>query len=148
MPAALYAKDAEAVQGVYRDYKELAYSRHGLNKLFALTLTMTLLFSLLSAVALAFVLSQRMSAPLGLLAEGTKAVAKGVVSTIDPDLLANRAVDNRKNFHCPALVFHLHIFPRACQRIKIFLLPATIHEKFVRQEDTQNIFRDDCLNQQ
>ena len=78
------AKDAEAVQGVYRDYKELAYSRHGLNKLFALTLTMTLLFSLLSAVALAFVLSQRMSAPLGLLAEGTKAVAKGDFSPMQP----------------------------------------------------------------
>ena len=78
------AKDAEAVQGVYRDYKELSYSRHGLNKLFALTLTMTLLFSLLSAVALAFVLSQRMSAPLGLLAEGTKAVAKGDFSPMQP----------------------------------------------------------------
>ncbi len=78
------AKDAESVQGVYRDYKELSFSRHGLNKLFALTLTMTLLFSLLSAIALAFVLSQRMSAPLGLLAEGTKAVAKGDFSPMQP----------------------------------------------------------------
>ena len=78
------ARDAEAVQAVYRDYKELAFSRHGLNKLFALTLTMTLLFALLSAVALAFVLSQRMSAPLGLLAEGTKAVAKGDFSPMQP----------------------------------------------------------------
>ena len=78
------AQDAEAVQEVYRDYKELAFSRHGLNKLFALTLTMTLLFSLLSAVALAFVLSQRMSAPLGLLAEGTRAVAKGDFSPMQP----------------------------------------------------------------
>ncbi len=78
------AQDAEAVQGVYRDYKELAFSRHGLNKLFALTLTMTLLFSLLSAVALAFVLSQRMSAPLSLLAEGTRAVAKGDFSPMQP----------------------------------------------------------------
>ena len=78
------ARDAEAVQAVYRDYKELAFSRHGLNKLFALTLTMTLLFSLLSAVALAFVLSQRMSAPLGLLAEGTRAVAKGDFSPMQP----------------------------------------------------------------
>ncbi|MEK6662346.1 MAG: ATP-binding protein [Pseudomonadota bacterium] len=78
------AKDAEAVQDVYRDYKELAFSRHGLNKLFALTLTMTLLFALLSAIALAFVLSQRMSAPLGLLAEGTKAVAKGDFSPMQP----------------------------------------------------------------
>ena len=78
------ARDAEAVQEVYRDYKELAFSRHGLNKIFSLTLTMTLLFSLLSAVALAFVLSQRMSAPLGLLAEGTRAVAKGDFSPMQP----------------------------------------------------------------
>lgn len=78
------AKDAEAVQDVYRDYKELAFSRKGLNKLFALVLTMTLLFALLSAIALAFVLSSRMSAPLGLLAEGTKAVAKGDFSPMQP----------------------------------------------------------------
>lgn len=78
------ARDAEAVQEVYRDYKELAFSRHGLNKLFALTLTMTLLFALLSAIALAFVLSQRMSAPLGLLAEGTRAVAKGDFTPMQP----------------------------------------------------------------
>ena len=78
------ARDAEAVQAVYRDYKELSFSRHGLNKIFSLTLTMTLLFSLLSAVALGFVLSQRMSAPLGLLAEGTRAVAKGDFSPMQP----------------------------------------------------------------
>ena len=78
------ARDAEAVQDVYRDYKELAFSRHGINKIFSLTLTMTLLFSLLSAIALGFVLSQRMSAPLGLLAEGTRAVAKGDFSPMQP----------------------------------------------------------------
>lgn len=78
------ARDAEAVQAVFRDYKELAFSRHGLNKIFSLTLTMTLLFSLLSAIALGFVLSQRMSAPLGLLAEGTRAVAKGDFSPMQP----------------------------------------------------------------
>lgn len=78
------ARDAEAVQDVFRDYKELAFSRHGLNKIFSLTLTMTLLFSLLSAIALGFVLSQRMSAPLGLLAEGTRAVAKGDFSPMQP----------------------------------------------------------------
>ena len=78
------ARDAEAVQAVYRDYKELSFSRHGLNKIFSLTLTMTLLFSLLSAIALGFVLSQRMSAPLGLLAEGTRAVAKGDFSPMQP----------------------------------------------------------------
>lgn len=82
--SAKVAKDAEAVQAVYRDYKELSFSRHGLNKLFALTLTMTLLFALLSAVALAFVISSRMSAPLSLLAEGTRAVAKGDFSPMQP----------------------------------------------------------------
>lgn len=78
------ARDAEAVQAVYRDYKELSLARHGLSKLYMLALTMTLLFALLSAIALAFVLSARMSAPLGMLAEGTKAVAKGDFSPMQP----------------------------------------------------------------
>ncbi|MBA3777596.1 MAG: HAMP domain-containing protein [Betaproteobacteria bacterium] len=48
-----------------------------MKRLYALTLTLTLLLALTSALGLAVVLSERFSAPLGLLAEGTRAVAQG-----------------------------------------------------------------------
>ena len=50
------ARDAEAVQNVYRDYKELSLSRQGLKEIYILTLTLTLLLTLFSATALAFLL--------------------------------------------------------------------------------------------
>jgi PAS domain S-box-containing protein len=78
------AEDAEAVQEVYRDYQELSFSRRGLSRFFTLSLTMTLLLALLSAVATALLVSQRMSAPLGLLAEGTRAVGKGDFTPVQP----------------------------------------------------------------
>jgi len=71
------AQDAEAVQSGYREYQELALSRRGLKRLYGLTLTLTLLLALLSAAALGFLLSDRLSAPLGVLVEGTRAVAQG-----------------------------------------------------------------------
>ena len=71
------ARDAEAVQAVYRDYKELSLSRQGLKEIYILTLTLTLLLTLFSATALAFMLSARLSEPLALLAAGTQAVARG-----------------------------------------------------------------------
>jgi len=70
-------RDAEAVQEVYRDYKELSLSRQGLKEIYILTLTLTLLLTLFSATALAFLLSSRLSEPLALLAAGTQAVARG-----------------------------------------------------------------------
>ncbi len=76
VPPAL-ARDAEAVQEVYRDYKELSLSREGLKEIYILTLTLTLLLTLFSATALAFLLSSRLSEPLALLAAGTQAVARG-----------------------------------------------------------------------
>jgi PAS domain S-box-containing protein len=78
------ARDAEAVQVVYRDYQELSLSRLGLKRLYGLTLTLTLMLALLSAIALAFLLSERFSAPLSILAEGTRAVAKGDFSQMHP----------------------------------------------------------------
>jgi PAS domain S-box-containing protein len=78
------AEDAEAVQQVYRDYQELSFSRRGLSRFFTLSLTMTLLLALLSALAAAFLVSQRLSAPLGLLAEGTRAVGKGDFTPVRP----------------------------------------------------------------
>ena len=71
------AQDAERVQAGVRDYQELSFSRNALKRLYALTLTLTLLLALTSALGLAVVLSERFAAPLGLLAEGTRAVAQG-----------------------------------------------------------------------
>jgi nitrogen fixation/metabolism regulation signal transduction histidine kinase len=71
------ARDAQTVQEIYRDYQELSLSRQGLQRLFALTLTLSLLLALLSALLLAIVFSERLSAPLGILAAGTRAVAQG-----------------------------------------------------------------------
>jgi PAS domain S-box-containing protein len=78
------ARDAEIVQAGYRDYQELTLSRLGLKRIFGLTLTLALLLTLLSAIALAFVISERLSAPLGLLAESTRAIAKGDFSKVNP----------------------------------------------------------------
>jgi len=71
------AQDAEIVQTGYREYQELTLSRHGLKRLYGITLTLTLLLALLSSLALAFLLSDRLSAPLNALVEGTRAVAQG-----------------------------------------------------------------------
>lgn len=68
---------AESVQAVYQDYQELSYTRTALKEVFALTLTLVLMLAMLSALAFAFVLSRRLSAPLGVLAEGTRAIASG-----------------------------------------------------------------------
>ncbi|HJW25796.1 MAG TPA: ATP-binding protein [Rhodocyclaceae bacterium] len=76
VPPAL-AQNAEAVQAVYRDYQELQLARQGLTRIYALTLTLTVLLALFAAFALAFVLARRLSAPLSILAEGTQAVAQG-----------------------------------------------------------------------
>ncbi|HSS46401.1 MAG TPA: ATP-binding protein [Burkholderiales bacterium] len=78
------AQDAETVQMVYRDYQELSLSRAGLKRLYAITLTLTLLLAWLSAIALGFLISERMSAPLEMLAEGTRAVAQGDFSQRQP----------------------------------------------------------------
>jgi len=71
------AEEIEKVQAGSRDYQEISFSRQALRRLYALTLTLTLLLALTSALGLAVVLSERFSAPLGLLAEGTRAVAQG-----------------------------------------------------------------------
>jgi len=71
------SSDAEMVQSVYRDYQQLSLSRLGLKRLYGITLTLSLLIVLLSAVSAAFFISERLSAPLAALAEGTRAVAQG-----------------------------------------------------------------------
>jgi nitrogen fixation/metabolism regulation signal transduction histidine kinase len=64
--------DAETVQAVYRDYQELTLSRLGLKRLYAITLTLSLLVVLLTAVSMAFFISERLGGSLEALAEGTE----------------------------------------------------------------------------
>ena len=71
------ARNAEKVQEGYWDYQELSLSRQGLTRLYSVTLTLSLLLSLFSALATASILSENLSSPLGMLAEGTKAIAQG-----------------------------------------------------------------------
>ncbi len=78
------ADDAEIVQAAYRDHQELLLSREGLKNLYGVTLTLALLLALFSALAAAFLISERLSAPLGMLAEGTRAVAQGDFSRRHP----------------------------------------------------------------
>jgi nitrogen fixation/metabolism regulation signal transduction histidine kinase len=76
---------AEAVQDVYQDYQELSYSRNSLKDIFTLTLTMVLMLAMLSALAIAFLLSRRLSQPLSVLAEGTRAIASGDYTNVLPE---------------------------------------------------------------
>ncbi len=78
------AQDAELVQQGKTDYNVLIQSRVGLKRIFGLTLTLALLLTLFSALALAFVLSEKLSAPLSALAEATRAIAKGDYSKVNP----------------------------------------------------------------
>lgn len=71
------AADAETVQAVYQDYQELTLSRLGLKRLYAITLTLSLLVVLLTAVSVSFYISERLGSSLEALAEGTRAVAQG-----------------------------------------------------------------------
>ncbi|SDY79454.1 ATP-binding protein [Nitrosomonas sp. Nm58] len=73
----LLAENAEIVQIGYRNYQELTLSRQGLTRLYGVTLTLALFLALFSALAAAFLISEKLSAPLGMLAEGTRAVAQG-----------------------------------------------------------------------
>ncbi len=78
------AQDAQLVEAGLRDYEALQLARGGLKKIFGLTLTLAMLLTLFSALALAFVLSEKLSAPLSALAEATRAIAKGDYSKLNP----------------------------------------------------------------
>lgn len=69
--------NAEEVRAGYRDYQELAMSRHGLQQLFGVTLTLALLLAVFAAMAVALYLSKRLVKPLLALASGTRAVSIG-----------------------------------------------------------------------
>ncbi len=76
--------DAETVQSVYRDYQDLTLSRIGLKRLYAITLTLSLLVVLLTAVSAAFFISERLGSSLEALAEGARAVSQGDFSRQHP----------------------------------------------------------------
>jgi nitrogen fixation/metabolism regulation signal transduction histidine kinase len=76
VPRAL-AENAEAVQQGFRDFQELSLSRSGLKKIFRITLTLTFLLTMFSAVAGAFLLAGWLTGPLSDLAAATRSVAEG-----------------------------------------------------------------------
>jgi len=83
VPTAI-AKDAELVNAGNIEYQQLLLARVDLKRIFGLTLTLAMLLTLFSALALAFVLSEKLSAPLSALAEATRAIAKGDYSKLNP----------------------------------------------------------------
>jgi PAS domain S-box-containing protein len=76
VPAQL-ALDAQQVEVARQGYQELLLSRLGLKRMYGISLTMALTLALFSALSLAFLISERMAAPLRALARGTRAVARG-----------------------------------------------------------------------
>jgi PAS domain S-box-containing protein len=76
VPASI-AANAEALQTGYREYQELSLARSGLQTIYGLTLTLTLLLAIFAAIASSVLLASSMTAPLLQVAEGTKAVAEG-----------------------------------------------------------------------
>jgi nitrogen fixation/metabolism regulation signal transduction histidine kinase len=75
---------AATVENAYAKYHELAYLRDKLKLSFAMTLTMVLLFSIVTAVWAAFYSARRLAEPIRDLATGTAAVAAGDYTTSLP----------------------------------------------------------------
>jgi nitrogen fixation/metabolism regulation signal transduction histidine kinase len=73
----LLAENAEAIQQGWRDYQQLSLSRAGLKRIFSITMTVTLMLTVFSAIAASFLLAGWMTGPLSMLAAGTRAVAEG-----------------------------------------------------------------------
>ena len=78
------ARNAEAVEAAYRDYRELAISRDGLKRIYVVTLSFALLMALFVAVAVAVTQSNLLAEPLANLAQATQAVARGDFSRQAP----------------------------------------------------------------
>lgn len=68
---------ADNVQAQITHYKELSFLRQPLKYSYTLTLSLVLVLSLLSAVWAAFFAARRLVSPIGVLADGTRAVAEG-----------------------------------------------------------------------
>jgi nitrogen fixation/metabolism regulation signal transduction histidine kinase len=78
------ARNAEAVEAAYRDYRELALSRDGLKRIYVVTLSFALLLALFVAVAVAVTQSRLLAEPLATLAQAMQAVARGDFSRQAP----------------------------------------------------------------
>lgn len=76
VPSSL-ANDAQAVRLAYQEYQQISVSRLGLKRIYGVALTLTLMLALLMTFVIAYLLSERLGAPLRTLARGTRAVAKG-----------------------------------------------------------------------
>jgi nitrogen fixation/metabolism regulation signal transduction histidine kinase len=74
----------DSVESSYSEYQQLVFFREDLKDLLTLTLAFVLLLSLLAAIYGAFILSQRLVAPIQDLVAGTLAVAKGDFDTLLP----------------------------------------------------------------
>jgi nitrogen fixation/metabolism regulation signal transduction histidine kinase len=72
-----YAKLGESVQSAFAEYEKLVYLRGPLKFGFTLTLSLVALLTMLVAVWAAMFVARRLVAPIGDLAEGTRAVAQG-----------------------------------------------------------------------
>lgn len=77
-------RDAELIETARGEYGQLLLSRKGLKDFYVLTLMMSFMLALTSALAFAFFISERLSAPLSELAAGTRAVAQGDFSRRHP----------------------------------------------------------------
>ncbi len=74
------ATNAEVLHTALNEYKLRFVARHGLRKMYLVTLTLTLLLAIFGAVASAFLIASNLAQPLLVLAEGTRAVAEGDLS--------------------------------------------------------------------
>lgn len=79
----------EGMQSAYKRYQRLELLRKPMKTAFELSLISVLLVSALSALWLALFLSRRLASPVGHLAAGTRAVARGVFAPIEPHGLAD-----------------------------------------------------------
>jgi nitrogen fixation/metabolism regulation signal transduction histidine kinase len=79
-----FSRSAEAVEAAYRDYRELAISRDGLQRVYIVTLTFALLIALFVAAAIAVRQSNLLAEPLANLAQATQAVSRGDFSREAP----------------------------------------------------------------
>jgi len=78
------ARNAEAVEAAYRDYRQLALSREGLKRIYVVTLSFALLMALSVGIAVAATQSKLLAEPLATLAHAMQAVARGDFSRPAP----------------------------------------------------------------
>jgi nitrogen fixation/metabolism regulation signal transduction histidine kinase len=76
-----HARLGESVQAAFAEYERFSYLRAPLKFSFVLTLTLVTLMTLLISVWAALYFAQRLTAPIGDLAQGTRAVAAGDYET-------------------------------------------------------------------